>query len=207
MVPKWAKDIVRGSKCQPFAGSQYWQYYSTESALQLGHGMTLSQPADRCWEGLGSWFSTPLNRLDEVLSSEMSSGAYLKVFRQERAVSSLQKLGAFQLVLVSTRGSSSLEGNASRNLRDYSGRCSDVTSGFILKYWLKRRTAYLQKQMSREVWVCCALNVTVCEKQCWRVQSHPRKSKSMVEYCAWIKAHSPQKKCDAWIEQEHKSIK
>lgn len=114
---------------------------------------------------------------------------------------------AFQLVLVSTRGSSSLEGNASRNLRDYSGRCSDVTSGFILKYWLKRRTAYLQKQMSREVWVCCALNVTVCEKQCWRVQSHPRKSKSMVEYCAWIKAHSPQKKCDAWIEQEHKSIK
>lgn len=28
--------------------------------------------------------------------------------------------------------------------------------------------------------------------------TYPRKSKSMVEYLAWIRAHNPQKKCEAW---------
>lgn len=30
----------------------------------------------------------------------------------------------------------------------YSGKVSAVTSGFILKYWLKRRTAYPKKSKS-----------------------------------------------------------
>lgn len=49
----------------------------------------------------------------------------------------------------------------------YSGKVNPRASGFILKYWLNRRTAY------------------------------PKKSKSMVENLAWIRAHRPQMKWDA----------
>lgn len=46
----------------------------------------------------------------------------------------------------------------------HSGICRAITAGLVLKYWLKRSTAY------------------------------PRKSKSMEEYLAWMRAQKPQKK-------------
>lgn len=54
-------------------------------------------------------------------------------------------------------------------------------------------------------WNIDCLDVDVVE-EC-KVQTYPKKSKSMVEYWAWINAHRPQKKWDAWEDKNKKAVR
>lgn len=133
----------------------------------------------------------------------------------------------------------------------YSGIFSAVTSGFILKYWLKRTIAYLVGKNRAESELTSVppllppalhwlLKGSHCRRAAWRCHwlsphcavggwglqwlmmplsclhyfnleqtapSYPRKSNSIVEYLACIKAQSPQKKWEALKRRKIKNYR